>query len=69
MIRQVVCGTAIYGSHKGPDNKGNICCIYFFINEALRRVNDGYSFYDKIKPILLQIHKWIGLILIFTVQL
>ena len=39
------------------------------INEALRRVNNGYPFYDKIKPILLQIHKWIGLMLIFTVQL
>ena len=32
------------------------------INEALRRVNNGYPFYmnDKIKPILLQINKWIG---------
>ena len=39
------------------------------INEALRRVNNGYPFYDKIKPILLQIHKWIRLMLIFTVQL
>ena len=28
------------------------------INGALRRVNNGYSSYDKTKPILLQIHKW-----------
>ena len=46
---------------KGPDNKGKIYCIFFnlVINEALRRVNYGYSFNDKTKPIfLLQIHKW-----------
>ena len=45
---------------KGSDNKGKIYCIFFnpVITEALRRVNNGYSSYDKIKPILLQIHKW-----------
>ena len=41
---------------KGSDNKGKLYCIFFnsVINEALRRVNNGYmySFYDKIKPIL-----------------
>ena len=39
---------------KGSDNKGKIYCTFFnpVINEALRRVNNGYSFYDKIKPIL-----------------
>ena len=47
---------------KGSDNKGKLYCIFFnpVINEAFRRVNNGYSFYDKIKPILLQIHKWWG---------
>ena len=55
IIRQVVCGTAVYGSHKGlRQQRKNI--LHFFlnpvINEALRRVNNGYSFYDKIKPIL-----------------
>ena len=44
---------------KGSDNKGKRYCIFFIpgINEALRAVNNGYSFYDKIKPILLPIHK------------
>ena len=38
---------------KGSDNKGKIYCIFFnpVINEAFRRVNNGYSFYDKFKPI------------------
>ena len=53
-IRQVVCGTAIYGSHKGlQQQRKNILHLFNpVINEALRRVNNGYSFYDKIKPIL-----------------
>ena len=35
---------------KGSDYKGKIYCIFFnpVINEALRRVNNGYSFYDEI---------------------
>ena len=39
---------------KGSDNKGkNILHLFNpVINEALRRVNNGYPFYDKIKPIL-----------------
>ena len=39
---------------KGSDNKGKIYCIFFnlVINEALRRANNGYHFYDKIKPFL-----------------
>ena len=39
---------------KGYDNKRKIYCIFFnpVINEALRRVNNGHSFYDKIKPVL-----------------
>ena len=47
---------------KGSPNKGKIYFIFFntVINEALRRINNGYSFYDKSKPILLQIHKWSG---------
>ena len=61
MIRQVVCGTAIYGSHKGLRQQWKIILHLFInpvVNETLRRVNiTGYSFYDKIKPILLQIHK------------
>ena len=43
---------------KGSHNKGKLYCIFFnpVINEAFRRVNNGYSFYDKIKPILLHIN-------------
>ena len=39
---------------RAPTTKEKICCIFFnpVINEALRRVNNGYSFYGKIKPIL-----------------
>ena len=56
---------------KGSDNKGKIYCIFFnpVINEALRRVNNGYSFYDKIKSILVTDSQTVGLMLIFTIQL
>ena len=39
---------------KGSHNKGKMYCIFFnpVINETLRRVNNGYSFNDMIKPIL-----------------
>ena len=37
---------------KGSDNKGTASFFNPVINEALRRVNNGYPFYDKIKPIL-----------------
>ena len=48
MVRQFTVPT------KGSDNKGKIYCIFFnpVINKALRRVIDGNSFYDKIKPVL-----------------
>ena len=43
---------------RAPTTKENIrICFNPVINEALRRVNNGYSFYDKIKSIWLQIHK------------
>ena len=55
----------------GSDNKGKIYRIFFnpVINEALRRVNNGHSFYDKIKPILVTDSSKVGLMLIFTIQL
>ena len=56
---------------KGSDYKGKIYCMFFnpVINEALRRVNNGHSFYDKIKPILVTDSSKVGLMLIFTIQL
>ena len=56
---------------KGSDNKGKIYCSFFnpVINEALRKVNNGYSSYDKIKPILVTDSQTVGLMLIFTIQL
>ena len=53
MVRQFTVPT------KCSNNKGKIYCIFFnpVINETLRRVNNGYSFYDKIKPILVKIQK------------
>ena len=37
---------------RAPTTKENYTASFFnsVINEALRRVNNGYSFYDKIKP-------------------
>ena len=56
---------------KGSDNKGKIYCIFCnpVINEALLRVNNGYPFYDKIKPFLVTDSSKVGLMLIFTIQL
>ena len=36
----------------GPQRKNILHLFNPVINEAMRRVNNGYSFYDKIKPIL-----------------
>ena len=44
---------------RAPTTKENILHLFInpVVNETLRRGNNEYTFYDQIKPILLQIHK------------
>ena len=58
IVRYYRAGRMWYGNlrfpQRAPTTKKKYTASFFnpVINEALRRVNNGYPFYDKIKPIL-----------------
>ena len=56
---------------RAPTTREKYTASFFnpVINETLRRVNNGHSFYDKIKPILVTDSSKVGLMLIFKIQL